>query len=235
MVVLRRDGEVRRRGAAAELTGPTATTLQGRKGRTGSSANVWQNWGYLARLWQAQEDRWRQQQGRLGSERNKLAPQRRFEPTTLRLTPIVLKHSEIADQRWVERGSHRHKRQNSTRAPGQSDLPGWRCSDAAGTPPRTTRSTMTTNKTLPLSHPPSQHTCQSSNQEPSSTGVRRRRNLVSMVHHSSLFGNGKASPIGRQQLGGGRYEPRLLTERLRVRDLFGEPNKSQFELLLPSG
>ena len=53
-----------------------------------------------------------------------------------------------------------------------------------------------------LAHPPSQHTCQSSNQEPSSTGVRRRRYFVSMVHHSSLFGNGKASLIGKQQLGG---------------------------------
>ena len=24
-----------------------------------SSLNVWQNWGYLAKLWQAQEERWR--------------------------------------------------------------------------------------------------------------------------------------------------------------------------------
>src|ERR1035437_6235639 len=109
---------------------------------------------------------------------DRMAPQRRFEPTTLRLTPIVLKHSEIADQRWVERGSHRHKRQNSTRAPGQSDLPGWRCSDAAGTPPRTTRSTMTTNKTLPLSHPPSQHTRQPSMRSPNTADLPNRRNRV---------------------------------------------------------
>src|ERR1035437_2381331 len=62
-------------GCRGGLTGPTTTTLRGRKGRTGSAGNVWQNWGYLARLWQTQEGRWRQQQGRLGSERNSLAPQ----------------------------------------------------------------------------------------------------------------------------------------------------------------
>ena len=31
------------------------------------------------------------------------------------------------------------------------------------------------------------------------------------------------------------FEPCLLTERLRVRDLFEEPNELDFELLLPSG
>ena len=38
-----------------------------------ADGNVWQNWGYLARLWQAQKERCRQQQGRLGSERDGLA------------------------------------------------------------------------------------------------------------------------------------------------------------------
>src|ERR1017187_9097435 len=60
-------------GCHGGLTGPTTTTLRGRKGRTGSSRNVWQNQGYLARQWPAQEDRWRQQQGSRGSERNKWA------------------------------------------------------------------------------------------------------------------------------------------------------------------
>ena len=78
----RRRVEAYRRG----LTGPPTTVLRGRKERTGSSGNVWRNWGYLARLRKAQEDRWRQQQGRLGSERNSLAPQVGLEPTTLRLT-----------------------------------------------------------------------------------------------------------------------------------------------------
>jgi hypothetical protein len=55
--------------------GQPQRTLRGWNGRIGSSGNVWQNWGYLARLWQAQEDRWRQQQGSCGSERNILAPQ----------------------------------------------------------------------------------------------------------------------------------------------------------------
>jgi hypothetical protein len=40
----------------------------------------------------------------------------------------------------------------------------------------------------------------------------------------------------RQATGGrGRFEPRSLTERLRVRDLFAEPNEFHFELLLPFG
>ena len=37
--------------------------------------------------------------------------------------------------------------------------------------------------------------CQSSNREPSSTAVRRRRYFVSMVHHWSLFRNEMASPM----------------------------------------
>jgi len=63
----------RAEGCRSGLTEPTTTVLRGRKERTGSSGNVWRNWGYLAELRQARADRWRQHMGRLGSERNSLA------------------------------------------------------------------------------------------------------------------------------------------------------------------
>src|ERR1035437_5046257 len=66
---------IQEEGCRSGLTGPTTTTLRGRKERTGSSGNVCKDWGYLARLWQTQEDRCRLQEGRLGSERKSLAPQ----------------------------------------------------------------------------------------------------------------------------------------------------------------
>ena len=74
------------KGAAEDSPEPSTTTLRGRNERTGSSGNVWRNWGYLAGLRQAQKDRWRQPTGRWRSEGNNLAPQVGFEPTTLRLT-----------------------------------------------------------------------------------------------------------------------------------------------------
>jgi hypothetical protein len=72
------------------LTEPTTTVLRGRNERKGSSGNVWRNWGYLAERRQGWADRWRQPTGRWRSERNSLAPQVGLEPTTIRLTAIML-------------------------------------------------------------------------------------------------------------------------------------------------
>jgi hypothetical protein len=74
----RRSPEKRRiqaKGCRRGLTEPATTVLRGRKERTGSSGNVWRNWGYLAGIRQAQKDRWCQPIGRWRSERNSLAPQ----------------------------------------------------------------------------------------------------------------------------------------------------------------
>ena len=55
----RSQAEVRRRG----LTRPPTTVLRGRNERTGSSGNVWRNWGYLVGLRQVQRNGWRQPNG----------------------------------------------------------------------------------------------------------------------------------------------------------------------------
>src|ERR1700722_3598349 len=67
---------------------------------------------------------------------------------------------------------------------------------------------MTKYASLCLFQPPSQHTCQSPNQEPNVTSVRRRRYFVS-IHifclsrstHYSLFGDGMASLLGGHSQG----------------------------------
>jgi hypothetical protein len=83
------------------LTEPTTTVLRSRKERTGSSGNVWRNWGYLAELRQGWANRWRQQMGRLRSEKKNLAPQVGFEPTTLRLTAECSTVELLRSNRWV--------------------------------------------------------------------------------------------------------------------------------------
>jgi hypothetical protein len=79
----RSQAEVRRRG----LTRPPTTVLRGRNERTGSSGNVWRNWGYLVGLRQVQRNGWRQPNGGCRSERNNLARQTGLEGTAHWLTP----------------------------------------------------------------------------------------------------------------------------------------------------
>lgn len=59
----------RAEGGLSGLTETITTVLRGRNERTGSSGNVWRNWGYMAGLRQVQKERWRQPTGRGRSER----------------------------------------------------------------------------------------------------------------------------------------------------------------------
>jgi hypothetical protein len=65
-------------GALQGLAGPTTTVLQGRNERTGSSGNVWRNWGYLAGHRRRRKTDGVNQQGVGVRRRNILAP-RQFQ------------------------------------------------------------------------------------------------------------------------------------------------------------
>ena len=97
--------------------------------------------------------------GATGFRVGHLAPHSVCEPYATRLT---------ANRLWSARPTHPHLPSD----PHENQQPTF---DKLA---RTTRSTITTNKTLPLSHPPTQHTRQPSMRSPTTAGSRRRRNRV---------------------------------------------------------